>query len=75
MLMDSTTVCLLSVRILDEVEMYEHQQPFSLSLLAIVSSFLNSFIFHIIWHGLIGTTAVTYFIDTARIVSRTGSVQ
>jgi len=34
--------------------MYEQQKPFSLFLLATVSSFLNSFLFHVIWHGLIG---------------------
>ena len=38
--------------------MYEHQKPFSLGLLATVSNFLNTLIFHVIWHGLIGSSSL-----------------
>ena len=40
--------------------MYEQQKPFSLGLLATISSFLNSFIFHVIWHGLIGSLTFSF---------------
>jgi len=43
--------------------MYERQKPFSLGLLATVSSFLNAFIFHVIWHGLIGLWISSFMIS------------
>lgn len=36
------------------MEMYENQRPFSLEDLVTVSSFLNNFVFKILWNNLIG---------------------
>lgn len=60
--------CLLSVfRILDDVEMYEQEQPFPLQMLISISGFLNSFIFHSIWDGHIGQCRS--FIQHGRLIS------
>ena len=45
-----TPIC----RILDDIEMYEHQKPFSLQELITISAFLNNFTFRIIWNNLLG---------------------
>lgn len=47
------------IRILDDVEMYEQEQPFPLQMLISISGFLNSFIFHSIWDGHVGQSPFT----------------
>ena len=42
------------ITILDDMEMYESQRPFTLDELITISSFLNNFVFKIIWNNLIG---------------------
>jgi hypothetical protein len=40
---------LLYIRILDDVEVYGHQKPFTLKDLILLSSFLNELVFQLIW--------------------------
>lgn len=40
--------------ILDDIEMYEHQKPFTVEDYFAISSFLNNFVFRVIWNNLIG---------------------
>lgn len=47
------------ITILDDVEMYEQEQPFPLQMLISISGFLNSFIFHSIWDGHIAVQTAT----------------
>lgn len=41
------------ITILDDIELYENQKPFSLEDLVMISQFLNNFVFKLIWHNLI----------------------
>lgn len=41
------------ISILDDTELYERQKPFSIEDLVAISSFLNNFVFRIIWNNLI----------------------
>ncbi|XP_054155444.1 ubiquitin-protein ligase E3B-like [Oppia nitens] len=41
------------ITILDDMEMYEQQKPFTIEEMIIISSFLNNFVFKIIWNNLI----------------------
>ncbi|XP_077511129.1 ubiquitin-protein ligase E3B [Amblyomma americanum] len=41
------------VTILDDLELYEQQRPFTLDDLVAISAFLNTFVFRLIWNGLI----------------------
>lgn len=43
-----------SPRILDDIEVYEEQVSFKLEELVTISSFLNSFVFKMIWDGIVG---------------------
>lgn len=43
-----------SGRILDDIEVYEEQISFKLEELVTISSFLNSFVFKMIWDGIVG---------------------
>lgn len=43
------------ITILDEIEVYEEQVSFKLEELVTISSFLNSFVFKMIWDGIQGT--------------------
>lgn len=43
-----------SSRILDEIEVYEEQISFKVEELVTISSFLNSFVFKMIWDGIVG---------------------
>jgi len=43
-----------SDRILDDIEVYEEQISFKLEELVTISSFLNSFVFKMIWDGIVG---------------------
>lgn len=40
--------------ILDDLELYEQQRPFTLQDLVALSAFLNLFVFRLLWAGLIG---------------------
>jgi len=42
------------ITILDDMEMYENQRPFTIEELITISSFLNNFVFKILWNNLIG---------------------
>ena len=42
------------ITILDDVELYEHQTPFTLDNLVDISLFLNYFVFRTIWNQFIG---------------------
>ena len=42
------------ITILDDMEMYDQQRPFSIEDFIVISSFLNNFVFKIIWNNLIG---------------------
>lgn len=42
------------ITILDDIELYENQKPFSIEDLMMISHFLNNFVFKLIWHNLIG---------------------
>lgn len=41
-------------RILDDIEVYEEQVSFKLEELVTISAFLNSFVFKMIWDGIVG---------------------
>ncbi|RWS12158.1 ubiquitin-protein ligase E3B-like protein [Dinothrombium tinctorium] len=41
------------ITILDDMELYEQQRPFTIEELITISSFLNNFVFKIIWNNLI----------------------
>ncbi|RWS25410.1 ubiquitin-protein ligase E3B-like protein, partial [Leptotrombidium deliense] len=41
------------ITILDDMELYEQQKPFNVDELIMISSFLNNFVFKIIWNNLI----------------------
>lgn len=43
-----------SCSILDDIEVYEEQISFKLEELVTISSFLNSFVFKMIWDGIVG---------------------
>lgn len=45
-------------RVLDDIEMYEEQKPFTLSEFCAVSAFLNNFVFKAIWTGLVGKKSI-----------------
>lgn len=45
--------------ILDDIEVYEEQISFKLEELVTISSFLNSFVFKMIWDGIVGKAKVT----------------
>lgn len=47
--------------ILDDIEVYEEQISFKLEELVTISSFLNSFVFKMIWDGIAGKAEVTVF--------------
>lgn len=45
--------------ILDDIEVYEEQISFKLEELVTISSFLNSFVFKMIWDGIVGEVKVS----------------
>lgn len=47
-----------SCSILDDIEVYEEQISFKLEELVTISSFLNSFVFKMIWDGIVGKANV-----------------
>lgn len=46
------------VTILDDLELYEQQRPFTLEELVALSAFLNTFVFRLVWAGLIDLKSV-----------------
>lgn len=55
-----------SCSILDDIEVYEEQISFKLEELVTISSFLNSFVFKMIWDGIVGKAEVLLFPDAAQ---------
>lgn len=45
---------ILYYRILDDIEVYEEQISFKMEELVTISSFLNTFVFKMIWDGILG---------------------
>ena len=43
-------------RILDDIEVYEEQTSFKIEELLTISSFLNTFVYKMIWDGILGRT-------------------
>lgn len=50
-LSDSLFIC---YRILDDIEVYEEQTSFKTEELITISSFLNTFVYKMIWDGILG---------------------
>lgn len=48
---DSLLMC---YRILDDIEVYEEQTSFKIEELITISSFLNTFVYKMIWDGILG---------------------
>lgn len=46
-------------RILDDIEVYEEQTSFKIEELITISSFLNTFVYKMIWDGILGEYVVT----------------
>lgn len=44
-------------RILDDIEVYEEQTSFKIEELITISSFLNTFVYKMIWDGILGECA------------------
>lgn len=45
---------LMRYRILDDIEVYEEQTSFKIEELITISSFLNTFVYKMIWDGILG---------------------
>lgn len=45
--------------ILDDIEVYEEQTSFKIEELITISSFLNTFVYKMIWDGILGECIVT----------------
>lgn len=45
---------LICYRILDDIEVYEEQTSFKIEELITISSFLNTFVYKMIWDGIFG---------------------
>lgn len=45
-------------RILDDIEVYEEQTSFKIEELITISSFLNTFVYKMIWDGILGECVV-----------------
>lgn len=41
-------------RILDDIEVYEEQTSFKIEELITISSFLNTFVYKMVWDGILG---------------------
>ena len=55
------------ITILDDMEMYENQRPFTIEELITISSFLNNFVFKIIWNNLIGIQFIDFVLTQSII--------
>lgn len=49
---------LILFRILDDIEVYEEQTSFKIEELITISSFLNTFVYKMIWDGILGKSVV-----------------
>lgn len=49
---------LMFFRILDDIEVYEEQTSFKIEELITISSFLNTFVYKMIWDGILGKSVV-----------------
>lgn len=49
---------LILFRILDDIEVYEEQTSFKIEELITISSFLNTFVYKMIWDGILGKSGV-----------------
>lgn len=45
---------MICYRILDDIEVYEEQTSFKIEELITISSFLNTFVYKMIWDGIFG---------------------
>lgn len=50
----------LCYRILDDIEVYEEQTSFKIEELITISSFLNTFVYKMIWDGILGAWALLF---------------
>ena len=55
-------VCFLNFRILDDMEIYEKEQPFQLPQLCAMAQLANLMVFRTVWEGLIGILLLLKFI-------------
>lgn len=46
-------------RILDDIEVYEEQTSFKIEELLTISSFLNTFVYKMVWDGILGECGLT----------------
>lgn len=53
---------LMYCRILDDIEVYEEQTSFKIEELITISSFLNTFVYKMIWDGILGECDTTELI-------------
>lgn len=53
-------------RILDDIEVYEEQTSFKIEELITISSFLNTFVYKMIWDGILGECVVTLEIGVGK---------
>ena len=49
---------LMCHRILDDIEVYEEQTSFKIEELLTISSFLNTFVYKMVWDGILGECAI-----------------
>lgn len=47
-------------RILDDIEVYEEQTSFKIEELLTISSFLNTFVYKMIWDGILGERGMSH---------------
>lgn len=52
-------------RILDDIEVYEEQTSFKIEELITISSFLNTFVYKMIWDGILGQCVT--FVDSSQL--------
>lgn len=55
-------LCICLIRILDDMEMYEQQDPFKLSDFVTISYFLNQFLYKAVLNNLFGVYYSLYII-------------
>lgn len=48
-------------RILDDIEVYEEQISFKMEELVTISSFLNTFVYKMVWDGILGKQTQPHF--------------
>lgn len=58
---DSLLMC---YRILDDIEVYEEQTSFKIEELITISSFLNTFVYKMIWDGILGECVASMSLES-----------